>query len=144
MIKITTSRTSRKINLRRGISGMEKRTAEKARERALLLTSGTVSSATLAEMGHPFGRNPAKGRRKGSMRGNLPRLPINRQTGALQKSLRIIPTPSGWRLQFTAPHSPFILAPGGTRKMVARGFWSALRSYMAPSLRRELKNLYRS
>ena len=101
------------------------------KEEALKLTSGTVSSKRLAQMGHPFGRVATGNRRKGRMRGSLPRLPINRQSGALQQSLRVFHRAEGgdmvWRLQFMAPHAKFVLAVGGTRKMVARGFYAALR-----------------
>jgi hypothetical protein len=95
---------------------------EEMKREAVRQTSGTVSTAELAAMGHPFSR-----RRPGT----LPRLPINLQTGKLQKSLRVMPRivrgEPGFQLQFMAPYSKFVLRPYGTTVMVARGFWAAMR-----------------
>jgi hypothetical protein len=61
----------------------------------------------------------------------VPKLPINRQTGRLQQSLRITKVSGGiqsYRLEFMAPHAKYVLAQRGTRKMVARGFWTAVKT----------------
>jgi hypothetical protein len=96
--------------------------AEQMKEEAIKLTSGTVSTAQLRAMGHPFARRHP---------GSLARLPINRQSGGLQRSIRIMPRTvageEGFQLQFTSPHSKYVLRRMGTRKMVARGFWSEMK-----------------
>lgn len=98
------------------------------------MTSGRVSTATLRKLGHPFSR--AKGRRfKGGVKARVaslgvPKLPINRQTGRLQRSLRMTKVAGGiqsYRLEFMTPHAKYVLAQGGTKKMVARGFWTEAR-----------------
>lgn len=62
-------------------------------------------------------------RRGGAMSG----LPINQNTGRLRRSL-FVAGPSGsnheYRVGFRIPYAAFVLAPGGTSKMVARGFYS--------------------
>lgn len=107
---------------------------------ALNLTSGKVSTAQLRRMGHPFARARAlvRTRGKGGRRSPVPKLPINRQTGRLQESLTVQKRYDGPRgqvivLYFGAKHAKFVLALGGTRRMVARGFWRELlkRSRMA-------------
>lgn len=109
------------------------------------MVSGSVKTKELRRRGHPFGRR--KGRislklyrntgRKQTWRAGpksrvpTPLLPINLQSGRLRRSFRIIPQTGigvqSFRLQFTARHSKFVLAQGGTKKMVARGYWSAVR-----------------
>lgn len=111
-----------------------KRMAEKLYGDMQWLTSGRVSTATLRRLGHPFSRRRARGF-KGGVKGRVasigvPKLPINRQTGQLQRSLRMTSVPGGiqsYRLEFLAPHAKYVLAQRGTRKMVARGFWTAVR-----------------
>lgn len=102
---------------------------EQARADAVTLTSGSVSTEALAQMGHPFGRSAARTGRPGRMRGSLPRLPINLQTGELQRSLRLFRRFDSrgltYSLQFTSPHA-VVLSPGGTSRMVARGFWAEM------------------
>jgi hypothetical protein len=62
-----------------------------------------------------------------SGRGKISPLPINRQTGLMQSSL-VTTGPSGanqtYRVGFVAPYAKYVLSPYGTRKMVARGFYS--------------------
>lgn len=93
---------------------------------ALELTSGTTSTKTLRKMGHPFGRIRTTLPGKGRMRGRLPLLPINRQTGRLQRGLRIVEqqkqTMQTIDIRSRAPYTKYILALGGTRRMVARGY----------------------
>lgn len=133
MLKITVIH-SRRVpnNLARAVSDGMAKLASQANTKALGLTSGSVSTAQLIRMGHPFGRRavrPGRGGR-GRIRGNLPRLPINKQTGDLQKSLilPIFQTARGfeYRLQFTKDYASFVLAPGGSRTTVARGFFPEL------------------
>lgn len=98
------------------------------------MTSGRVSTRTLRKLGHPFSRTRAK-RFKGGVKARvtslgIPKLPINRQTGRLQRSLRMTKVSGGiqsYRLEFMAPHAKYVLAQRGTRKMVARGFWTEAR-----------------
>ena len=107
-------------------------------------TQGGVKTDTLRKMGHPFGRirsgNVATGGRgisgdgrrfvgsgiKGQVtrKGVLRPLPINQQTGKLHAAIRLA-GPSGihmeYRLFSSVPYAGFVLAPEGTRYMVARG-----------------------
>lgn len=89
---------------------------------AIDLTSGTISTRELRRRGHPFARRGST-----SIRTATPLLPINFQTGRLQRSLRTFRRPFGWQLQFTAPEAKFVLAPGGTKLMVPRKFWTEMR-----------------
>jgi hypothetical protein len=65
----------------------------------------------------------------------FPRLPINVRSGRLKRSIRVFRYKRSagdvYRLQFTAPHSKFVLAPRGTKKMVPRGFWREMRKRAA-------------
>jgi hypothetical protein len=97
------------------------------------LTSGTVTTKTLRQAGHPFGRGPSGAQRGGNKKGrrSFKRLPINRQTGQLRAS-KFKTGPSGpdrtYRIGFEIPYARFVLSPTGTRKMVARGFYEEIRS----------------
>ena len=110
--------------------------------------SGGISSKELRRRGHPFGRRknrvttPMYGRgmvkqghrvHKTKVTTPTPLLPINRQKGTLAKSFRVIPEQGiglqSFRMQFTARHAKFILNPKGTKKMVGRGYWPAIRRY---------------
>lgn len=90
------------------------------------LTSGTTSTATLIRMGHPLGR-----RLGGRKRGSLPTLPINAQTGKLRGSWRRYKVDLSGKTYYdvipTVPYAKYVLAVGGTTKMVARGFWREMR-----------------
>ncbi len=92
-------------------------------------TSGRTSSAELARMGHPYGRGAGASSnydRAGNLlkRGSAPRLPINRQSGRLRRSLR---RRMSGRSQYDVGigsgvgYARFILHPAGTRRMVGRG-----------------------
>jgi len=150
MLSVNVTHRQRYPNIARNVQTRTLRVAKIARDEAIKLTSGGVSSQQLAQMGHPFGRNApsarAKGRRIGKMRGSLPRLPINRQTGELQQSLQIMlrSTTDGTRffVQFTSPHA-IVLIPGGTQKMAARGFWTAFHRKMKPALASELRTVFK-
>ena len=87
------------------------------------LVSGKVSKSTLRRLGHPFGKTAG-----GRKRGKLPLLPINVQTGRLKRSLerRKISSHSSDRVYdigFDAPYAKYVLAIGGTKRMVSRGYW---------------------
>jgi len=98
------------------------------------MTSGKVKTTTLRRLGHPFSRSRAR-KFKGGVNARInsigvPKLPINRQTGRLQRSLSMKQVPGGiqsYRLEFSAAHAKYVLAQGGTKKMVARGFWTEAR-----------------
>lgn len=96
------------------------------------LTSGTISKGRLKALGHPFGRGDSAeestsfGLARGTGRGQqkVPLLPINRQSGRLQRSLKWF-GPRGrdleYRVWFDAPHARYITHPSGTKKMIGRG-----------------------
>jgi len=119
--------------------------AAEMKQEAIRLTSGGVSSEQLRREGHPFGRSFTGTRRQ---RGTRARLPINAQTHRLQRSLRVFRrlTTQGvsWQLQFTAPYAQYILAPGGTKTMVARGFWAAIRKHYHAKAKRALLRAWRN
>jgi hypothetical protein len=105
------------------------------------LTSGAITSKQLAAMGHPFGKGASaalstpSGRRRGASvasrrkhmgGGSLTGLPINRQTGALQRSRYMRKVSGGaqrFDVGFSAAHGKYVLAVRGTQRMVARGYW---------------------
>lgn len=113
-------------------------------------TSGRISEKRLRSAGHPFARNkfragftrqalqadgPRKNRYRQSSKGAspaaiFPKLPINRQTGKLQQAInsaKIRETQNerryfvGFR-DSVAPYWKYVLARGGTRHMVPRGY----------------------
>ncbi len=106
---------------------------------AAAVTSGTVTLKRMRQMDHPYARRHGRAR--------LPRIPIHKQSGDLQKSLRVMARhrrgAKVWRLQFTARHAPFVLAHGGTRYMLARGFWPAMRASYKRRLRIFMGNVKR-
>lgn len=104
-------------------------------------TSGTISEAELRRAGHPFGRTGPDGRMRGLagsvkkgpggrsrrayVRKKYPLNPINRQTGRLQSSIKIIPYISiqhiqAYEIYASAPHARYVMHPLGTSKMVGR------------------------
>lgn len=111
-------------------------------------TVGTVSTKTLRQMGHPFGRmggagsntgvrgvnNPSRFKGIKMRKGVLPPLPINRQkTNGLHSSIKQ-PGPSGathrYDLYADAPYAKYVLSLTGTKRMTARGLlgpWGLLR-----------------
>lgn len=101
------------------------------------LTSGTVSSKRLRELGNPFGWGPKKMGRtatEGQMRsgfrptrGKVQKLPINVQSGRLRSSIRVLTIRRGGvaltvRVSIGAPYAKYVLSRTGTVKMVPRGF----------------------
>ena len=133
-------------NVKRSLQIAAASMVEEQKQEAIRLTSGDVSSAQLRREGHPFGRSFTGNRRRGRQRGTRARLPINKQSGELQKSLRVFRRISGegvtFQLQFTSPHA-VVLSPGGTSKMVARGFWTALRKHYHQRAKRKLIQAWR-
>lgn len=119
-------------------------------KQATKLVSGSTSTQELRNAGHPFARRKLSkrgyartkepGNRTSRMSEKLrmgaaqafPLLPINRQSGRLRNSLRMIGQASGiphgqtLGLGFTAPHSKYVLGSKGTRKMVSRGYTQAM------------------
>ena len=96
------------------------------------LTGGGVKTRTLRKLGHPFGR---RGGGKGRRRGRLPLLPINEQSGALRRRIRLVRATGGTQaLKITTGRgrSNWVLAPAGTRKMVARGFFRQIKKRFKP------------
>lgn len=104
----------------RSVRAADEKQAELARKDAHALVSGTVPHEVIQRQ-HPFSR-----RRPGGMR----RLPINVNKDRLRRSLRKVSrTVGGARVKdifFTARHARFVLARGGTRTMVARGYMAEM------------------
>ena len=104
----------------RSVRAEDERQAELAKKDALMLVSGTVPREVINRT-RPFSR-----RRPSGMR----RLPINAHSNRLRNSLRKMSRTVGGRrvkdIFFTAPYAPFILARGGTRTMVARGYMAEM------------------
>jgi hypothetical protein len=112
------------------------------------LTSGGISSKTLARMGHPYARLKGKasaGRRgvsksyikKAGLKassGLAPLLPINRQSERLHRSVTLWHRSSRYVLEESvgfnaqkAGRSMYAVRPTGTRYVVPRGIWVELR-----------------
>lgn len=126
--KLAAHQAERAKRVSRSLRAATRELADKGKEDALELTSGTVSKETLKRLGHPFARKPVIGRRRGGQRGSLPRLPINAQSGYLQRHFRVWQaSKDSWVLANNAPYGKFILAIRDTKYMVARGFYPALR-----------------
>lgn len=130
------------------------------------LLSGSTTTAQLRRMGHPFGRRTSKrgyqrfadkktrvsvkttGRNAGAGVG-IAKLPINRQTGDLVRSLRMRAVPGASAAQslelgFIAPYAKFVLAKKGTRRMVPRGYQAAKKKIdnrLNKELQRDLRRM---
>lgn len=107
------------------------------------LVGGHVSTKQLVAMGHPFGRGPVP-QRKGArnislaLRGNraigmtirrrLPALPINKQTGKLARSLKMVKVGKNVFEVYFNPGDGrvWVLWPGGTGTMIDRGFYKEI------------------
>gem|GEM_PF-4812407 len=101
--------------------------------------SGKVPEKALEKMGHPLGRGttksgePGRQRKVKGLRVRLPALPINVQTGKLRDALKLYRRGVGdtqtYVLQVSknlAPYAKYVLALGGTKRMVTRPFWANL------------------
>lgn len=109
---------SMKATIEQSVRMMEKQGLQDAIE----LTSGLLGKS-ITKGQYARGRMPKASTPTGRLRGRLPLLPINIQTGRLRKSMR---SRKFKRLGFevlsnSVPYAKFILADSGTRKMVARG-----------------------
>lgn len=98
-------------------------------------TSGPFSSIFLRQMGHPFGRSYNRGKFKNRIQ--IPLTPINLQTGALQNSYYDYFSSVGnmqfmWTFGFAVPYAGYVLAPGGTKRMIDRHYWDSLARVMKP------------
>ncbi len=139
--QLTNHQRKRARRVRRSLTVEHDALVQRMRQEAVKLTFGTVSLEEQKRLDHPYAR------RHGTPK--LPRLPIHRHTGRLQRSLRVFKRilsgglaigvgSQTWTLQFTAPYSKFVLAPGGTKKMLARGFWTEMRKRYNAQKRRLL------
>ena len=112
------------------------------------LTGGRLSKRDLRRMGGPYARGSsdpksalfskargstrrivAKGRK---VRQPAPLLPINAQSNRLRRSMRLTRVSGGTQAFAVGPdasagRSINVLKPGGTKNMVARGFWEEVR-----------------
>lgn len=124
MLKVTVRRRSRpyKVSQRKLLSRIADRVEKAALDEAEALTSGAVPQSTLARL-HPFS--------KFRPNASLPKLPINRHGGGLDKSWSVLRRSLGGRLflflRSKHPHA-IVTRKGGTRTMVDRGFWQALKA----------------
>ena len=98
--------------------GHQKALNETISKKADRLLSGTMSKRELRKRRPYSRRHPDY---------SVHRLPIHAHTKRLKNSKRMIPTRDGFRLSFTAPYSKYVLRPGGTGRMRARGFWTELK-----------------
>ncbi len=109
----------------RSVTAAHRSVAEAMLEEARDLSSDTSLIAEI-DRTHPFSRRRPRG---------VPRLPIQTRTGRLLRGWRIFgyrrAGGAEHRLQNVAPHSKYVLAPGGTRIMVARGFWARMNQVYA-------------
>lgn len=158
---LAASQQRRFNNFRRSARLAHQQMAEEMQKEAVDLSHGGISSAELAAMGHPYGRgrgrstynygaNKSASRGSGKVRiaarGAAPLLPINRQTGKLASSWRLFRRFKGdggqqVDLQNISPESKFVLNPGGTKRMVARGFWVEMRKRWRPRNKRLIAEL---
>lgn len=104
-------------------------------DEAIRLTSGTTSQAQLNRENNPYGRgftNP-----RGKRRGRRPALPINKDTGALQKGIKNIRRDARGRFSKTAEwrievhgvsYAQYVIRkkPKPGSKMIYRPFWDEL------------------
>jgi len=115
------------------------RAAEKEMgEIAIELTSGTISTEELRRLDHPFSRRRPNAR--------IPKLPINKQTGALQDALRIVRQVKGNSVQLflrvNHPHA-IVLNKDGTSRMVPRGFIEAFAKRTRGILQNAVRRAFR-
>jgi hypothetical protein len=137
MIRATTNYTSNTAAFLKRLHRRTERAADAGaavvQGEMLKLTSGTEPMAQMRALGHPFARRVGRKRR-----GSLPLLPIN-TPGGFQLSLRIDRLPAtdgqGRNIGFRDLRATWVLAPGGTRNTVDRGFWQALHAQAQPPVR---------
>lgn len=88
----------------------------------------------LRKAGSPFARTRAStGRKRGAVGSRWPSLPIGIVTGQLRSSYRQISSGNSQLVGFFSPgRSINVLLPGGTRRMVDRGYWPEVRKIWRP------------
>jgi len=135
---------------RTSIDAASKAAAEIAKMEAVTLTSGpTRAEGELARAGHPFRKQRllSIGRKiKGgaSAMSSYPLLPIGRKQNKVVRGWRIFRIREGvYRLQNIDPVSKFVLAPGGTKRMVSRQFWQEMNRRVVPKIRKARQELLR-
>ena len=100
--------------------------------------SGKARVKALRAAGHPYANS--RGLKRGAIRkgGGFKNLPIGNITNRLRRAFKISnkPLPGGGnagKISFEgAGKSLFVLSPGGTSKMVDRGFWQMIRAQWRP------------
>lgn len=113
-------------NLKGSVAELHDLSARRAFIDLQQLTSGSISTAQLERMGHPYGRGVRGGSGK-AMRGVRGRArikpsPINKQTGRLNRSIYLKATGRHrYRLGASAPYAKYQFSPWGTKRMVRRG-----------------------
>lgn len=104
------------------------------------MTSGTISSRTLRQMGRPYARNKGgtpRGVSKSYVRRNgkakAPLLPVNQQSRRLNSSVTLWHRSTAYTLEESvgfdsakAGRSMYAVLPRGTRYVVPRGIWVEL------------------
>lgn len=109
--------------------------AEGMYEDAIELTSGTESQPSLNKANNPFGRGPTTPR--GKVRGRRRGLPINYQSGRLQRGLRMVrrnaqgrfDSGASWKLEvWGVPYAKYVIPkkPYPGSKMIYRAFWEEI------------------
>lgn len=90
------------------------------KNRGKFQTAGKTYRTTFTKKGGQVGtKNLAQVRR-----GIIQPLPINKQTGKLRSSFKRYGTFETTFMGFFAPYAKYVLSPTGTKKMIARGFYS--------------------
>lgn len=142
-----------------------KRLATLGRQDLVKGTSGVLGEATLAKLGRPYGRGPGPAanytkagnvgmrgvskakRQRFNLRGQVPRLPINRQSGKLQSSIagprKAAALAYDVAIGRGTDYARHVLHPAGTRLMVGRGLmgWRRVSGSYPPGM---LERLHRA
>lgn len=153
--KLAAHQRQRAQRVYRSIEAASEAAAMIARDEAIKLTSGTTSQETLTRAGHPYARRRGLGGRTGRVNGGgkstmaaYPLLPINRQSGSLQRGWRIFRRYRGkggvgFVMQNVSPHAVAI-RPGGSRHVVDRRFFAELNRRVIPKIRKKQLDLWRA
>lgn len=115
---------------------------------AVKLTSGSHrTKKDLRKAGHPFKRDGRLGR-LGAVFQTWPLLPIGQMSSDLVNKWRIFrrSTSDGtaFRLQNLSSHARYVLAPGGTKRMVDRQFWQQLNTRTKAKVKQAQLTLFRA
>lgn len=154
--KLSTKLRSRAKAARRSIEVNSRDMAERMRKHAIDLTSGGIPEDVIrknrpwARYGPNIGvvvKTRARPNSRKKVRytagGEFPLNPINKHSGRLQQSLRVIRVKNGYRLLFTAPYSKYVLRTGGTKSMVDREFWKQMQRFAAYERKRASNQIKR-